>query len=113
MRISDWSSDVCSSDLSPPLCCNDHVQRRVVVVLRPIVFPRPGVVVALALGNRPFGHVEIAGMPTLLVGEPSRDQLLLGQQLVDHVPHLLFAERLEYRWELPGARRGPLGGWLG
>src|SRR3546814_20281360 len=48
-------------------------------------------------------------MPTLLVGEPSRDQLLLGQQLVDHVPHLLVAERLEYRRELRAARVEPVG----
>src|SRR3546814_6837483 len=27
MRISDWSSDVCSSDLGDPICCSTLVQR--------------------------------------------------------------------------------------
>src|SRR3546814_18124469 len=32
MRISDWSSDVCSSDLRRSACCREHAMKRLIAI---------------------------------------------------------------------------------
>src|SRR3546814_9353412 len=46
MRISDWSSDVCSSDLDPPLRRHDGAVHRVAEVADQVAADRVGEVVA-------------------------------------------------------------------
>src|SRR3546814_4955604 len=68
MRISDWSSDVCSSDLLPP-------ERRQSTLLESV--HRPGEVIVEEMGEP--RHAEARGVEFVKVGELAFEDVQIGR----------------------------------
>src|SRR3546814_6227579 len=69
MRISDWSSDVCSSDLGGPLCAAPRPRPSTRSPSSP-----PGVAVVAGVGGPPVGGFGVAPDPGPAAG-PSVEEL--------------------------------------
>src|SRR3546814_3082996 len=73
MRISDWSSDVCSSDLASPYACEQDRMHR---VKRPLMFPgENGSHGSVHLVTEPAGRAGICAARAMLPHDPERNAL--------------------------------------
>src|SRR3546814_12346990 len=82
MRISDWSSDVCSSDLVDTAMLPEHRQRGPLVRLRALIPGRvaPPLAVAQAMIREGSGHIGCQRLAETL------DATFLGNELVQNHP---------------------------
>src|SRR3546814_16591748 len=73
MRISDWSSDVCSSDLASPYACEQDRMHR---VKRPLMFPgENGSHGSVLLVTEPAGRAGICAARAMLPHDPERNAI--------------------------------------
>src|SRR3546814_10814585 len=78
MRISDWSSDVCSSDLLDELAAQDFVERK----------RRVGTTVAFRSPAKPFqGDIDQAVESLLNFGRSTKVKLLEMERVPARAPH--------------------------
>src|SRR3546814_18686448 len=88
MRISDWSSDVCSSDLDPHLA---RAERGAVDRDR---FPRRRAVSCAGHPRRRSEASEAGGRPAVLGADPGRRRVVRGQLSVDRAGAARWARLL-------------------
>src|SRR3546814_13669612 len=78
MRISDWSSDVCSSDLTPDHGVVANAQNTGVTGSLDLIIGADGLGTVSLLGNEGLRDVTSGGQPVTYVVDPSDPYLLIA-----------------------------------
>src|SRR3546814_11405291 len=78
MRISDWSSDVCSSDLTPDHGVVANAQNTGVTGSLDLIIGADGLGTVSLLGNEGLSDVTSGGQPVTYVVDPSDPSLLIA-----------------------------------
>src|SRR3546814_18591818 len=105
MRISDWSSDVCSSDLAPARARSCRFENGAEELAGALFLRRIEEIVGAALFADPTAVEEADAVGEFLgeahlVGDHKHGEVELGAKLADHHQHLADQLRVEHRGDL-------------
>src|SRR3546814_11281232 len=93
MRISDWSSDVCSSDLTPDHGVVANAQNTGVTGSLDLIIGADGLGTVSLLGNEGLSDVTSGGQPVTYVVDPSDPSLLIAHTGGDETDESRSEER--------------------